>query len=444
MAAVSTVGPSSSGRALRLLANSLYTSPRRVLVLSLLSIAGCTNLTLPEILTTPPAQRGQVASSDSPAGGAATSPVETGFRIKLAIDTYVRATETGPVADQRVVDQAIGLLTLPSAPEAVELAAALVAQMRARRPAADLERTFGYWSEHGVVDPALVAGVNPASATDSDAIERPSIVSGRSLFQRYCTGCHGVAGNGRGPIAELIDGPAPANFTDPEFMSGETPHEFFEVISDGLEESAMPAWGDVLSVGERNHLVAYLWTVRATVPERREVTYCVACHAPSGAARDLTTPGVLGDVSDTQLFARLIETGEHVELGRHSAGSLVASARFLQTAEFHGGGHSAPDQEHHILLTLDLIAEEYADAVHLGEVVNWIEYGEALSLHEALSADVVTLTENLPASVVSTLRNAVRRLGEDIATRAPFEIIESSIDRIRRELHGAFDLRSNG
>ena len=45
-------------------------------------------------------------------------------------------------------------------------------------------------------------------------------------------------------------------------MRAETPFDFFHIISVGKPSSAMPAWGDVLSLQERWDLVSFLWTVR--------------------------------------------------------------------------------------------------------------------------------------------------------------------------------------
>jgi len=79
------------------------------------------------------------------------------------------------------------------------------------------------------------------------------IAEGVALFSANCVSCHGEAGDGSGLAGA-------ANFTDQEFMANEDPAEFFEKIVEGVEGTAMPAWGDTFTEDEIWTLVNYIWT----------------------------------------------------------------------------------------------------------------------------------------------------------------------------------------
>ncbi len=114
----------------------------------------------------------------------------------------------------------------------------------------------------------------------------PSASRGRVLFVENCASCHGERADGEGPDAARLH-PRPANFTSLQFMRAETPYDFFHVISAGKGTSAMPAWGEVLSVQKRWDLVAYLWTVPPRPAGLAEaqgtyMTHCAGCHGAAG------------------------------------------------------------------------------------------------------------------------------------------------------------------
>ncbi len=147
----------------------------------------------------------------------------------------------------------------------------------------------------------------------------PSAARGRALFQENCATCHGARGDGKGPSAAGLD-PPPANFTERRFIHGETPYDFFYVISLGKSRSAMPAWDGVLSVQDRWDLISHLWTLAAGEGGLAEgqgtyLSNCASCHGAAGdgkgafsavlmhAAPDLSQPQALARQTDEQLFA---------------------------------------------------------------------------------------------------------------------------------------------
>lgn len=86
---------------------------------------------------------------------------------------------------------------------------------------------------------------------------------GKALYQRYCIGCHGQNGDGRGENAVHVD-PRPRDFTSGTFKCRSTPSgsipidtDLFNTIGRGLYSTAMPRWGP-LTRQQRADLVAYV------------------------------------------------------------------------------------------------------------------------------------------------------------------------------------------
>src|SRR5215831_3408449 len=72
--------------------------------------------------------------------------------------------------------------------------------------------------------------------------------AGKALYQRYCTFCHGVHGDGTGESAPYLD-PKPRDFTLATFKCRSTPtgtlptdSDLYDTISRGIHASAMPSW----------------------------------------------------------------------------------------------------------------------------------------------------------------------------------------------------------
>ncbi|MDX1412101.1 MAG: c-type cytochrome, partial [Nitrospirales bacterium] len=138
------------------------------------------------------------------------------------------------------------------------------------------------------------------------------LAKGKSLYQEHCANCHGIRGDGKGPLAADLS-TKPQNFTKGEYkfrstMSGELPidEDLFRTISVGIPGTAMESYQD-LSKPDRMALVEYLKTLSPRFlkspqgtpiifPEARPLTpesvthgrqlynemQCAACHGPNG------------------------------------------------------------------------------------------------------------------------------------------------------------------
>jgi len=101
--------------------------------------------------------------------------------------------------------------------------------------------------------PGLGAPDNPIEADDV------SIERGRVLFSVNCTQCHGMTGEGNGPIAPFLVNKKPANLTS-QVTQDKSDGTLFLTISSGVP-GAMPALNENLSVRDRWDVVNYLRTL---------------------------------------------------------------------------------------------------------------------------------------------------------------------------------------
>ena len=84
--------------------------------------------------------------------------------------------------------------------------------------------------------------------------------SGKKLYLKYCSQCHGEKGDGEGYAAPHLR-PRPRNFTTGKFKVRTTPNgalpthqDLVNIIRRGMPYTSMPAWPDLLrpgSVGSR-------------------------------------------------------------------------------------------------------------------------------------------------------------------------------------------------
>ena len=185
----------------------------------------------------------------------------------------------------------------------------------------------------------------PAIAPQPKAAEtNESLAKGKSLYQEHCANCHGIGGDGKGPLAADLS-TKPQNFTKGEYkfrstMSGELPtdEDLFRTISVGIPGTAMENYQE-LSKPDRMALVAYLKTLSPRFlkspqgapiifPEARPLTpesvthgrqlykemQCGACHGPNGEgdgelAKELTdTDG--NSIQPADLTRKRLKSGD--------------------------------------------------------------------------------------------------------------------------------------
>jgi cbb3-type cytochrome oxidase cytochrome c subunit/cytochrome c553 len=83
--------------------------------------------------------------------------------------------------------------------------------------------------------------------------------SGRGIYMQNCAQCHGVTGQGNGPVSQTML-KKPANFTRPYFNAYTDAMWYFR-IKEGVPGTRMPRWGRSLGKEQMLYLTAFLKTL---------------------------------------------------------------------------------------------------------------------------------------------------------------------------------------
>jgi cytochrome c oxidase cbb3-type subunit I/II len=108
---------------------------------------------------------------------------------------------------------------------------------------------------------------------------------GRTVYLRYCSGCHGEKGDGKGPAARFLD-PRPRDFTRGQFKFRSTPSgslptddDLLRILSHGVRSTSMPAWR-LLPREEQIAVVRYLQTLSPRWKDPRARAPALALPGP--------------------------------------------------------------------------------------------------------------------------------------------------------------------
>jgi high-affinity iron transporter len=86
---------------------------------------------------------------------------------------------------------------------------------------------------------ALAIGVAAAPA------ETPEMTaSAQTVYAQVCAACHGLTGEGNGPVAFAIK-PPPRNFVKDTFKAGDSVDQIFATITNGLPDTRMVGYPQV-------------------------------------------------------------------------------------------------------------------------------------------------------------------------------------------------------
>lgn len=190
----------------------------------------------------------------------------------------------------------------------------------------------------------------------------PDTALGASLYREQCSSCHGASGRGDGPAAANID-PPPIDFTDARRARERSIFALYQVISQGIEGTAMPnfatlpaeqRWALALQVGSfafgeaAGHEGQRLWNsapVRALVPSLETLVHLtpadMAAQVGEEQAQALVAflrrnpAAVLGaqGVSLTLVRTRLAESLQAYEAGNRRAATDLALSAYLDGFE---------------------------------------------------------------------------------------------------------------
>jgi mono/diheme cytochrome c family protein len=154
---------------------------------------------------------------------------------------------------------------------------------------------------------AAVDGAAGVTATDPLVLDGAERARAEALYERLCAGCHGVAGEGNGPLAGFLVVP-PRDFAHQPFKwrstaTGTRPTvaDVAQTIGRGVPGAMMPSFGIALSTNDRVLLARFVMSFRqgapgvpiaavavpsddaATIARGRAVyeqLQCATCHGP--------------------------------------------------------------------------------------------------------------------------------------------------------------------
>ncbi len=107
----------------------------------------------------------------------------------------------------------------------------------------------------------------PVTIPPQPAFTPAMVARGKEMYGLVCPGCHGAAGDGKGPAATALrdeggDPVPPFDFTSGRAAkSGGTPEDLYRVLITGIDGTPMGAFGAAFPPDDNWALVAYLWSL---------------------------------------------------------------------------------------------------------------------------------------------------------------------------------------
>jgi len=115
-----------------------------------------------------------------------------------------------------------------------------------------------------MVRPITIAAALMAAAAvraDPPPPRTPALVAkGKASFNVYCAACHGVSGEGNGPVAFAVR-PRPRNLRKDRLVQGDSVEQLFATITRGLPSGTMASYAQ-LPADERWALAYYVRSFR--------------------------------------------------------------------------------------------------------------------------------------------------------------------------------------
>lgn len=155
------------------------------------------------------------------------------------------------------------------------------------------------------------SGIEPTSSAlliESYPAGLPSANNGNALYDDLCADCHGLDGNGLVPNSR--------NFGDVDYMRGETPLEFYQIITEGRGQE-MPGFGEEISSDDRWDLVYFIWSFSTTnetlqLGKKIYTENCETCHGKDGrsmilGAENFTDHRVMASQSHSDLYVAVTQ-----------------------------------------------------------------------------------------------------------------------------------------
>ena len=272
----------------------------------------------------------------------------------------------------------------------------------------------------------------------------PDLASGAALYQAQCASCHGAAGAGDGPLAAKLE-PKPIAFTDEERARSRSLMALYQVISQGVEGTSMPAFAG-LSEHDRWSLAFYVGSLAfkgtdiaagesafaksssasATIPDMNTLVTATEeelakAGSPSTARAVLayarTHPGVVWEQQERQgivLARKLLQDSlDALKNNQRSKATELALSAYLDGFEPLEARLDATDRQ--LLVDVERTMQLYRGAVAQGNVLRATEYASQLDAYfvrveELTGANKTDATTVFVGALTILLREGVEAL----------------------------------
>jgi high-affinity iron transporter len=131
----------------------------------------------------------------------------------------------------------------------------------------------------------------------------PNYDGAKLIYMQNCAQCHGESGKGDGPGRESMNPktPAPANFTDAEFMAGLSPFKVYNTTTFGIDNTAMASFA-ALPDEQRWQVAFYVMALRFSAETAAAgETWLKSKTLPA----DLVSSATLATSSDDELSGKI-------------------------------------------------------------------------------------------------------------------------------------------
>lgn len=260
------------------------------------------------------------ASAAAVAAGAEAAVTGDVRQVWKLLD-YIAVDYAGAVADGKVISDleytemnefaATALARLTALP-AREGHDALVAQARQLQAGVTALTAPG---EIARIAHALADGLLAAYPVPMAPARAPDLARGAVIYADKCASCHGAEGRGDGPAAAMLD-PPPIAFSDHDRARERSLFSLYEVVSQGLADTAMESFQTELGEDDRWAVAFYSGTLSASADLRRQ-----------GELVWKDGADVRARLPNLETLVRTIESGLAADVGADKARAVMAYLR---------------------------------------------------------------------------------------------------------------------
>ena len=160
----------------------------------------------------------------------------------------------------------------------------------------------------------VLFSVSLAAAQGVDLGTDQQRAAGKVLYDKYCSQCHGVTGDGLGVAAPYVK-PKPRDFTEGKYKIRSTPsgalpthQDLKEIIRNGMPYSSMPGW-PIFTDAQLDELAYYIKIFSDEFANPDSVAQSIAISSPPAITEESIEEG-------RKIYGELGCAGCHGQLGR--------------------------------------------------------------------------------------------------------------------------------